>query len=64
MENDRQADLTFMGTGGVTSRNVEHHNVIKRQEVEEAVNKLMNEKAAEEDGIDNEMLKGGPEVVK
>jgi hypothetical protein len=65
VEDDRRANLTSMGKGGVTSRNVGNNKAIKMQEVEEAVKKLKNGKAAGEDGIANEMLKkGGPAVVE
>jgi hypothetical protein len=47
----------------VTSRNLGEHNVIERQEVEEAMNKLKNGKASGEDGITNEMLKSGRSAV-
>jgi hypothetical protein len=65
VKDERRANLTSMGRGSVTSRNVRDHNVIDSQEVEEAVNKLKNGKASGEDGIANEMLKrGGPAVVE
>jgi hypothetical protein len=65
VKDDRRAKLTSMDRGGATSRNVGDHNVIKRREVDEAVNKLNNGKTSGEDGMANEMLKrGGPAVVE
>jgi hypothetical protein len=65
VDDDKRAKITSMSRGGVTSRNVGDHNVIEKQEVEEAVSKLKNGKASEEDGIASEKLKrGGPAVAE
>jgi hypothetical protein len=59
VEDDRKANLTCMGRGGATSRKVVHQKESKRREVQRAVSKLKNGKAAGEDGITNGMVKSG-----
>jgi hypothetical protein len=53
VEYDRKANLTSMGRGGVTSRRVGEQMDFENDEVQIAVSKLKNEKAAVEDGMAN-----------
>jgi hypothetical protein len=54
VEGDRKESLISIGRSAII-KNVEHSNMIEIQEVEKAVNKLKNLKAAE-DGMTNEIL--------
>jgi hypothetical protein len=59
VEDDRKVNLTCMGRGGAASRKVVEQTEIESHEVQRAVSKLKNGKAAGEDGITNEMVKSG-----
>jgi hypothetical protein len=63
VEDDRKANLTSMGRGCVTSKKVGEQTDFENDEVHRAVSMLKNGKAAGEDGITNEMVKGGGLVI-
>nr|XP_053629700.1 uncharacterized protein LOC128686692 isoform X1 [Cherax quadricarinatus] len=63
VDEDREAVISCIGQGGITSCRSEEEPVVSVGEVREAVGKMKGGKAAGIDGIKIEMLKAGGDIV-